>query len=113
MLSPIFATGGDVFGKEMLDFARKDDAFECFVSAPSFAKNCFEGVEVFVVGDSAFEKSTFDFHKAYTYTIAYFFRTLDFIRKYRRLEVDIVYSTGDFFLQCCTRLLFEEAGWKC
>lgn len=96
MVSPTFTTGGDALSKEVLEFARRDPELKVVVTAPKFAKKCFDNKEVLTLGDNFFEKF-FDFNRVYTYLLTYLGRTIEFNKKYKNLELDVIYSTGDFF----------------
>lgn len=101
MLSSTFGTGGDVLGYEILTLAKKDSTYKTLVSTPKCAKKGFSNYKTFDIGLNIIDKHFFKFDKVYTYFFAYIGRTLEFLRKYKRLDLEnikVLYSPGDFFV---------------
>jgi glycosyltransferase involved in cell wall biosynthesis len=91
-----FASGGDVFGKEILDRAISDKDFECSVSAPYYTKVSFPQVPFHSVGCTRIERGVFNAARVSSYPFAYVLRTIECIKLLSSLELDVLYTPGDF-----------------
>lgn len=107
LLTSELKTGGEIRGKTILDFFKKDPQFNTEVIIPNLSKNIFKNYQKHIIGNNFFEKLV-NPEKAIYSLILYCCRTIETIKKRSKFKSDIVYSTGDFFCNIIPAIFIKK-----
>ncbi|MDD4938348.1 MAG: hypothetical protein PHX34_05035, partial [Candidatus Shapirobacteria bacterium] len=94
--SPSLITGGDVRGKIIADFFKKDSNFKVQIITPKISKNYFKNHSKVVIGNNFLEK-IINRQTLFTSFLIFIIRTIELTFNLKKIKTDIIYCTGDFF----------------
>ena len=94
--SPSLITGGDVRGKIIADFFKKDSNFKVQIITPKISKNYFKNHSKVIIGNNFLEK-IINRQTLFTSFLIFIIRTIELTFNLNKIKTDIIYCTGDFF----------------
>lgn len=95
LMTPTISTGGDIRGKIIADFLKKEKKFKVKILLPKIGKKEFNHRKI-IVGQTIFEK-IFSRPDVFSAFILFWCRTFESLVKIEEIKSDILYLTGDFF----------------
>ena len=107
LLTSELKTGGEIRGKTILDFFKKDQQFKTEVITPNLSKNIFKESSKHIIGNNFLEKSINPEKSIYS-LILFCSRTFETIKKRSKFKSDIIYSTGDFFCNVIPAIFIKK-----
>lgn len=95
LMTPEMCTGGDIRGKIIADFFKKETEYKVKILLPKIGEKEFKHRKI-IIGNSIFEK-IFSKPIPFSAFILFWCRTIESIIKFKKIKSDFFYLTGDFF----------------
>ena len=96
LLTENLYTGGDIRGKIIADFFRKEKGFTTEIVAPEISLAIFKKYKTIIIGHNHLEKK-FNHNTLFTAFTLFISRTIELIYQQSIIQTNIIYCTGDFF----------------